>query len=266
MAKSIFTEDFESEAVNGKTSKLGEFDITDGTGKTVTTGRDGPYKVSDFFTVSNSKDELSKDYDYKGADGNFLASNDLDSVDGVKADGTRVLEATDIDISGHKNLEFSVDLAQTEWRFSPQTKITDSWEANTSFTVEVSIDGGPYKKIFAVEEGAKSGQPRLDNDLDGFGDGAAITDTFKTYKADIEGTGKSLDLRITHKNSKDKFEDIAIDNIEIKGVEGNSNAMCLTRGALVMTDQGPRAVEDLDVGDRVLTRSRGAQPIRWIGC
>ncbi|MEM8870145.1 MAG: Hint domain-containing protein [Pseudomonadota bacterium] len=265
MPNTIFEEDFENETVAGKTNSLGDFEITDGRGVTVTTGRDGPNKVSDFFTISNSNDALSGDYDYKGADGKFLASNDLDSVDGVNADGTRTLEATGIDISGHKNLEFSVDLAQTEWRFSPQTKITDSWEANTSFTVEVSIDGGPYEQIFGVEEGSNSGQPRVDNNLDGFGEGSPISDRFTTYKADINGTGETLDLRISHNNSTDKFEDIAIDNIQITGVEGNDNTLCLTRGVLVMTEHGARPVEDLEVGDLVLTRDTGLQPVRWIG-
>lgn len=222
MANTIFKEDFEGEKVAGKTSKLGDFSITDGTGKSVTTGRDNPTKISDFFTISKSNDVLSGDYDYKRIDGKFLASNDLDSIDGVRADATRVMTARNIDISGQKNLEFSIDLAQTQWRFSPTTKITDSWEANTSLVVEVSIDGGGWKQVFGVERGNNGGSPRLDNNLDGVGEGAEITDTFKTYSADIAGGGKSLNLRISHKNSNDKFEDIAIDNIIITGDGGGS--------------------------------------------
>ncbi len=215
MARTIFKEDFEGEKVAGKTNTLGDFTITDGRGNKVTTGRDNPTKVSDFFTISNSNDSLSGDYLYKQASGKFLASNDLDSIDGVSADDTRVLTAKGIDISGQKGLEFSIDLAQTQWRFSPTTKITDSWEADTSLIVEVSIDGGKYKQIFGVEEGKNSGSPRIDGNLDGFGEGAEISDVFKTYTAAFSGTGKSLDLRISHKNSNDKFEDIAIDNIII---------------------------------------------------
>ena len=40
---------------------------------------------------------------------------------------------------------------------------------------------------------------------------------------------------------------------------------CLTLGTLVMTDQGERPVEALKVGDLVLTRDHGVQPVRWIG-
>lgn len=40
---------------------------------------------------------------------------------------------------------------------------------------------------------------------------------------------------------------------------------CFVAGTLIDTVDGPRAVEVLAVGDRVLTRDGGAQPIRWIG-
>ncbi len=40
---------------------------------------------------------------------------------------------------------------------------------------------------------------------------------------------------------------------------------CFTRGTLIATLEGPRLVEELMVGDLVLTRDNGAQPIRWIG-
>ncbi len=40
---------------------------------------------------------------------------------------------------------------------------------------------------------------------------------------------------------------------------------CLVRGTLVETTRGQIAVEDLEAGDMVVTRDRGAQPIRWVG-
>lgn len=40
---------------------------------------------------------------------------------------------------------------------------------------------------------------------------------------------------------------------------------CFTPGTLILTAQGPRAIEDLRQGDLVLTRDNGLQPIRWIG-
>lgn len=40
---------------------------------------------------------------------------------------------------------------------------------------------------------------------------------------------------------------------------------CFTPGAMVETYRGPQPIETLSVGDKVLTRDRGFQPIRWIG-
>lgn len=41
--------------------------------------------------------------------------------------------------------------------------------------------------------------------------------------------------------------------------------ICLTRGTRILTDRGEVAVEDLSVGDLVMTRDNGLQCLRWIG-
>lgn len=41
--------------------------------------------------------------------------------------------------------------------------------------------------------------------------------------------------------------------------------VCFASGTLIETGRGPVAVEDLRVGDLVVTRDSGLQPIRWIG-
>lgn len=40
--------------------------------------------------------------------------------------------------------------------------------------------------------------------------------------------------------------------------------LCFTRGTMLETPEGLRAIESLKAGDLVLTRDNGAQPIRWI--
>lgn len=50
------------------------------------------------------------------------------------------------------------------------------------------------------------------------------------------------------------------------GYSFDTNApLCFTRGTMIETPEGLRAIEDLRAGDLVLTRDNGAQPIRWIG-
>lgn len=45
----------------------------------------------------------------------------------------------------------------------------------------------------------------------------------------------------------------------------NTNVMCFATGTLIETDRGAVRIETLAVGDLVMTRDRGLQPIRWIG-
>lgn len=58
--------------------------------------------------------------------------------------------------------------------------------------------------------------------------------------------------------------------LTITGVTGGltwdqTNVPCFTEGTLIRTKGGDIAVEDLSIGDEVLTLDAGYQPIRWIG-
>ncbi|MEQ9260407.1 MAG: Hint domain-containing protein, partial [Roseovarius sp.] len=50
--------------------------------------------------------------------------------------------------------------------------------------------------------------------------------------------------------------------VHFKNIE---NIICFTPGTRILTEVGERPVETLRLGDRVVTRDSGVQPIRWIG-
>jgi hypothetical protein len=55
-------------------------------------------------------------------------------------------------------------------------------------------------------------------------------------------------------------------NVQAVGYDFDTNApLCFTRGVLIETVDGPRAIETLKPGDLVLTKDNGARPIAWIG-
>jgi len=92
----------------------------------------------------------------------------------------------------------------------------EDWDASDYVWVEVNIDGGGYQKILAFENDGSTYNtvPQQDTDFDGNGDGAALTDTFAEFTANLSGTGATMDLRITtHLDSGD--EDVAFDLLKI---------------------------------------------------
>lgn len=70
------------------------------------------------------------------------------------------------------------------------------------------------------------------------------------------------------------FNQIATDTFVIQGSDGffigqatitiSIQGVCFTTGTLIETETGPEPVEALTVGDKVLTKDHGLQPIRWI--
>lgn len=45
----------------------------------------------------------------------------------------------------------------------------------------------------------------------------------------------------------------------------NTNVICFGKGTLIKTETGHQKIEQIKVGDRVVTRHNGLQPVRWIG-
>ncbi|MBR9842091.1 MAG: type I secretion protein [Rhodobacteraceae bacterium] len=58
---------------------------------------------------------------------------------------------------------------------------------------------------------------------------------------------------------------VTFDNGEVLHFSGIEEIICFTPGTAILTPSGEVAVEDLKVGDTVVTRDNGLQTIRWVG-
>ncbi|MBM1892438.1 tandem-95 repeat protein [Sulfitobacter pseudonitzschiae] len=74
---------------------------------------------------------------------------------------------------------------------------------------------------------------------------------------DADGDSTSGTIRFLNADGTSKG---TLDFYEIESI-----IPCFTPGTLIATPKGERRVEDLQVGDRVITRDNGIQEIRWVG-
>jgi hypothetical protein len=101
---------------------------------------------------------------------------------------------------------------------------------------------GPGDMTITGGEGAETAGDVLD--LGGLNSGA-VTYT-STVPGDLAGSVELIDGSIL---TFSEIEDV----------------ICFTPGTLILTPTGERRIEDLRIGDLVVTRDDGPQPIRWIG-
>ncbi|MFZ7090679.1 Ig-like domain-containing protein [Primorskyibacter sp. 2E233] len=129
-----------------------------------------------------------------------------------------------------------------------------------------SIEGGADRDVIIVDSAS-----------DGIGDtvdGGAAGDDYDIL--DLSGAGvRGTDWRIvdTSPDSNGNGIDGTVEYLNAAGdVTGTMDFFeieevvpCFTPGTLIATPQGERLVEELQVGDRVITRDNGIQAIKWIG-
>lgn len=167
---------------------------------------------NDFFgRVAADGISVSGSYDISNIQGSgFFAAQDTNG-DG----GPNVLTLTwdDVNIAGLSDLVFSGLFAEDD------DGSAQDWDGNSSVQVQFSLDNGSLQDLFTIEaEGGTNTVPRVDDDFNGTGEGAEITDTLTEYTRSISGTGTLLDLVITISNLNDGDEDIAFDDIQVSGV------------------------------------------------
>jgi hypothetical protein len=138
----------------------------------------------------------------------YFAAQDIDGA----TSGATQTQTFSTSIGGFDNLSFSAFFAEDD------DGNNEDWDAPDFVHVDYRIDGGTLQNLFWLENSGSTFNtaPFVDNDFDGVGEGAEITDTFTQFTRAIAGTGSMLDLIITYSLDSDD-EDIAIDNVLITG-------------------------------------------------
>ena len=198
-------------SVSAQSTLWSESFETDGNGSryTATEFSDGS---GDFFTRTDGGNIIGS-YAVTGSDSSFFfAAMD---TDGEPQGGDIVtLTFNPINISGYSSLEFSGLFAEDD------DGSNQDWDANALVFVEANIDGAGWVKIlqFATGSPGFNQEPLQDTDLDGTGDGPALTSTFASFSANIAGSGSLLEIRITSEFLDAGDEDIAFDLLAVEGL------------------------------------------------
>ena len=120
------------------------------------------------------------------------------------------------------------------------------------------LSGGDDRDTFIVDDG--------DEALGDIIDGGSGGDDFDTL--DLTGSGP-FNITYTSADQEDGFVDFLNGDGTVKGTlqftEIENIVPCFTPGTLIATARGELPVEELEVGDKIITRDNGIQELRWIG-
>uniref|UniRef100_UPI003562EF97 Hint domain-containing protein n=1 Tax=Roseovarius sp. TaxID=1486281 RepID=UPI003562EF97 len=143
-----------------------------------------------------------------------------------------------------------------------------------------TLSGGAGSDVFVIENREDAFGDEIDGGTED-GDGDPTTDN-EFDELDLRGLGRfeivqsdgTTPLDLTTPNDPDgnsysgqvNFLD-ASGNVEgvLTFTEIENIVPCFTPGTVIATPKGERLVEDLKVGDRIITRDNGIQEIRWLG-
>lgn len=119
------------------------------------------------------------------------------------------------------------------------------------------VDGGAGDDLFVLEDLGESTTGTITID-GGTGDETG-GDTLQL------GALADLSTLVTTDDGTGSYSGhVTLDDGTILSFTEIENIICFTAGARIATPQGARAIETLEVGDLVVTRDHGLQPIRWI--
>ncbi|UYV37544.1 Hint domain-containing protein [Rhodobacteraceae bacterium D3-12] len=125
-----------------------------------------------------------------------------------------------------------------------------------------SVSGGDGDDLFLVSDLGEAGAANA-TVVGGEGD-EALGDTL-----DFQGQTHWDDVTLTNSDpgvgGGMSGNAVLADGSVVSFSEIETLIICFTEGTRIATAQGLRAVQDLQIGDLVVTRDHGLQPVRWVG-
>ena len=157
--------------------------------------------------------------------------------------------------------------------------LIDAGEGDDTITLaeDDTVTGGDGADTFVITDQDASGIVITDFDTaTGIDGGQDPADQADNDFADLSGFFATLE-QMRDANTAGPGADVVLDlgggqTLTFEGVTDvneltfeNTNVVCFARGTMIRTPCGETRIEDLDVGDRVITRDHRRQRIRWHG-
>ena len=191
-----------------------------------------------------------------GGTGNDIITAGIGNDSILGGDGDDVIDAgadDDVVWGGDGNdVIFGGDDDDLIWGGAGDDSITGGEDRDT-------MSGGDGNDTFYVSNSA-------------YGDGDEITggngpdDTTDWDVLDLTGAGPYTINATADATDTDAFTGtVTFENGEVLHFSQIEEIICFTPGTAILTPSGEVAVEDLKVGDKVVTRDNGLQTIRWVG-
>ncbi|WP_298906888.1 Hint domain-containing protein [uncultured Aliiroseovarius sp.] len=219
-------------------------------------------------------DGLDDAYDATPTTG-AAGSNGLTAVD---TDGDGIVDYLDLD-SDNDGITDNVEGQSTSGYVEPTGTDTDGDGIDDAYdaTPSTGYSGSNGVSPEDTDGDGTHDYRDSDSDDDGLSDaeeaGHGVTQSVIDASGDADGDG-----------IKDAVDDVSGWDVNDTDTDGAGNVLlpdtdgdfgsggdldyrdviCFTTGSLILTDRGERPIEDLRVGDMVVTRDHGLQPIRWI--
>lgn len=217
----IWTQDFETNGLGTAYASPSVF----------TANLNGHYNRTNGSNISNTSAPYSNKH------GNFVWAGENLNINAGGGDGNpnKTITFSAINVAGQTNLQF-------RGLFGSGNPLA-GWDFDDILYVEYSMNGGPWIKILQFAAASPQSNSGLyhDADLNGLGEGQALTPALQQFSANIPATGTSLQLRI-YASCTAQSEEFAFDYLRLystaTNVAGCTNPAASNFNPAATTDNG----------------------------